>query len=209
MRRRKNPIDIDLYEFNEKAITIRSEIGRFDFSKEHGRCLFIFNKKKKEDINLGNQFTDDDLIPKISKGIIDFGAVRKKICVGVKDGIYGSLRVIEEQVELSDTEKEILQNILYSIETKNINTIKILERPKSFSLKPIMPEQTRFVLDTNTQLQDAYKDETLIDIMRKLSKSLVPMFIVFMIVVLVVIVVLIVQGRNLIPPAVPAPLPAG
>lgn len=201
LKRKKNFLDIDIFEFNKSGLQVRHEIGRPEFHPDHGK-IFVTCGKKKDSIkdNLGNHISDNDIIPSKSNSFLDFGTARKYLAAGCKDGVFAPLNVFENIVELSDSEKKELDEIkskFGNIAKKHKISASFDYNPISFSLRPITPEQTRFILDVNKELQEKYLKDDFLELAKSMVKSIVPVFIVGFLMILIIVIVLIMQGGGL------------
>ncbi len=197
---KKNPIDIDIFEFNKKGCIIRHEIGRREFHEDYGFCVVSAKKNGKIKEYLGNTVSDNDLIPIQTTNMFNRG--RKYLAVAVKDGIFASLSMLEEKTD-TFTPEEI------SILNDQVRQIEITKNPTYFSLNPIKSEQTRFVLDINKELQEKYLNDDNLELAKKLMKNAMWVIGVGLIVILVMFIVLMTQGGSLVNALPKAPLPPG
>lgn len=199
-RLKKNPIDIDIFEFNKTGCVTRHEIGRKEFHKDYGFCIVTAGKGKKIKEYVSNTISDNDLIPLRGKGWFDKG--RKYMAVAVKDGVFASLSLLEKDTDtFTDAELAILNSF--------VTHLQITENPKYFSLSPVKSEQTRFVLDINSELQEKYLNDDNIELGKRLLKNAMWVIGVGLIVILIMFIILMTQGGSLVNALPKTPIPPG
>lgn len=199
-----NPIDIDIYECSEKSIILKHKIGRWHFHETYGKCIVVCGKKRDSiELNLGPNISENDIIPVKNIGLLRSN--RKYLAIATKDGVFAPLRYAEKELKFTDEELKQIK----ALNKKYKQTLFMDSNPVSFSQKPIRSEQTRFVLDTNKELQETYKDDKMVALATALARGLPWMFAIFMIVVVVIIIVLITQGPGMANAIKVAPLPPG
>jgi len=189
-KKKANPIDINVIELTKNGYIARNEIGRFQLHPRKGKMLVtvkrglsnIFSVKD----NLGYSFSEHDCI------ISSMGKGRKFLTVAMKDGLSSSLNYVENNIDLSEEEKDLLTRIA----DKGINKVDNLANPMSLSTTPITHEQTRFALDITQDASVMYVDKDR-QAARALMRAAITVFSFVVIAVIVIIVILITQGPSM------------
>lgn len=151
-RLKSNPVDISIYELNEKGYQWRLEVGRFLVDPHRGRVLVTCTKWYWGGIKeyLGYHISVNDFTP--SK----YGNGRQFVEVAIKDGLVAPLRKIAKSNKKM-TEDEIASLKLWT--EKFVTTVKIDNNPETLSLTPIKGEQLRFALDGYKDAAELYNDK--------------------------------------------------
>lgn len=187
-RKKNNPIDIGVFELNDKGAQYRQEVGRFIIDPNRGRVLVTCTKFYWGGIKeyLGYHITNNDFTP--SK----FGNGRQQTFVCIKDSLVAPLRKMAKQGEkLTDEERTMLKTMC----EKYVSPMPLNEIPETLSLTPIKNESLRFALDGYKDAAALYNDKDK-NLAATLLKYAIIAIVVLGIVFVIAFILLIVMGPD-------------
>lgn len=186
-RKSVNPIDIGIYELNDKGAQFRLEKGRFIMDPNRGRVLVTVTKFYWFGIKeyLGYHITNNDFTPK------KFGNGRQYIALCIKDGLVAPLRKFASQKNLSEEDKKAIKLLT----EKYVNVVSLTDIPENLSLTPIKNEQLRFALDVYKDAAALYNDKDK-NLAATLLKYAIIGIVVLGIMFIVAFILLIVMGPD-------------
>ena len=150
-RKKKNNIDIGVFEATKNGLMYRQEIGRFVLDPKVGRKLITVKGYLivKEKDNLGYHISENYM--HFSKR----GINRKYVAVMIKDGLPGAIETAVKNKTLTEQEYEIVKKIYENLKLP----IPAPEIPDNVSSVVVKSDAMRLALDMYKDAQDLYNQK--------------------------------------------------
>lgn len=182
--RRKNPIDVVIFDLFRGGLRIRSEVGRKVYTDNGWNVVtskWLSNKVKDQ---LGYNISEHDMEPSNKRN-------RQYLLVAMKNGFSSSLQYAADELKLSTEEQKLLQKLEEQLQTPGV--IKLDNIPRTLTLNPLIQNQTRFAINHAKDQAKLYKDEDLKHA-RRLQMVAMGVVALSLIIALVILVVAINQA---------------